>query len=85
MTAYLAAVYHCPGSQAQHYFRVDADAAALLDDLNRTLYATDTATPATAAAANLPAVDSIDILLLAKRARNSGDRHTKRVLPPLYG
>lgn len=85
LTAYLAAVYHCPGSQAQHYFRVDADAAALLDDLDRTLYATDTATPATAPAANLPAVDSIGILLLAKRAGNSGDRHTKRLLPPLYG
>ena len=86
LSAYLTVIYGCTGPQAQHYFRTDADAAAMLDDLNKALYAVDTGTPVEAATdGNTNGVDSIGILLLAKRARRPGAGQKSRTLPPLYG
>ncbi len=86
LSAYLTVIYGCPGPQAQTYFRTDADAAAMLDELNKALYAVDTGTPVEAARqGNTNGVDSIGILLLAKRASRPGAGQKSRALPPLYG
>ncbi len=86
LSTYLTVIYGCPGPQAQRHFRTDADAAAMLNDLNKALYAVDTGAPVEAATeANTNGVDPIGILLLAKRARRSGARQNTRALPPLYG
>lgn len=85
LTIYLAAVYGCTEAQSQHHFRSDSDASALLDDLNRALYATNTGAAAGDTAANTNGIDPIDILLLAKRAKRSGVRRKTHTLPPLFG
>lgn len=86
LNTYLAAVYSCSVSLALRQFRRDTDAAALLDELNATLYAgtadqQDTSTPAESARQR---IDPIDILLLAKRAKRSRRSIKKAPLPPLF-
>lgn len=87
LNTYLAAAYDCSVTQALQYFRRDADAAALLDELNATLYASNSDAQRNAtmlAEKDGQKIDPIDILLLAKRAKRSRRKAAKVPLPPLF-
>ena len=87
LNTYLAAAYDCSVTQALQYFRRDADAAALLDELNATLYASNSDAQKNAtmlAEKDLQKIDPIDILLLAKRVKRSRRKAAKVPLPPLF-
>jgi hypothetical protein len=87
LNTYLAAAYDCSVTEALQHFRRDADAAVLLDELNATLYASNSDAQKNAtmlAEKDGQKIDPIDILLLAKRAKRSRRKAAKVPLPPLF-